>query len=119
MIDWWGVICNGFWISGLSTILAAFSYIHWWAHDQRMGLRTALSRREFRIPVIAGALLFGLGLLTTSQLWWERIGWGVVVLLLLWQAYSLLREFSRARQASHRRELAMSDSGKGGIHGTT
>ena len=100
MVDWWDVICDGLWISGLSTVLAAVSYVHWWAREQRMSLRQAIVRREFRFHLIAGTLLISLGLLATSQLWWERIGWGVVVFLLLWRGLSNRRERSAMRKLS-------------------
>ena len=100
MIDWWGVASNGLWIAGLSTILAVVSYVHWWAHDQGLTLRQALTRNEFRFPFLIGALLFAVGLLATSRLWWERIGWATVVLLLSWQVYALRRDHITTRGES-------------------
>ncbi len=81
MIDWWGVAGNGLWILGLSLLLATFSYRSW-------------ARSEAtRVPPPAeagasafynlGLVLFALGMLATSDAWWERAGWGAVLLLIL------------------------------------
>lgn len=92
MIDWWGLVRNGFWIVGLSILFASYSYIYWWAHNQHIRLREAMNRAEFRVPILGGAALFGIGLFATSRIWWEQIGWGLIIALLMVQTYLFIRQ---------------------------
>ena len=83
MINWWWVVSNTLWISGLALLLAAWSY-----RRCRVSRRGAPGRSEmvrlnlgdfFRL----GLLLFCVGLFATSGSWWEKILWGSLALVIL------------------------------------
>jgi hypothetical protein len=70
---------HALWLFGLSLVLTALSYRSWQAT-----LPGALPQRSGGgVWLNLGLLLFALGLLLLSGSIWERVGWGVVILLLL------------------------------------
>lgn len=75
------LVAHATWILGLALLLAAWSYRSWAAS---VGVPSpAGGTAPF---MLLGALLFALGMLASSGAQWERIGWGVVLLLLLVEA---------------------------------
>jgi hypothetical protein len=82
MIDLWGLFHNALWIAGLALVLAVLSLARYHARSREVGLGQVLARVPYRLSLVAGLLLFCLGLALASRTWWEWIGWGLLVLLL-------------------------------------
>ncbi len=91
MISWQSVIINSFWIFGLSTMLAAFSYHYWLAAQQNRQLRLQLSERGFLRSFWLGLILIGIGLIGTSQHIWEMVIWCVLTLIAFFIFIGLIR----------------------------
>ena len=83
MISWQSVIFNGFWVLGLSLMLAALSYHSWLAGQNNRQLRLQLSERGFLRPIWLGLFFIGIGLIGTSQQSWEMAIWVVLTLIAL------------------------------------
>lgn len=81
MIDWWGVFYNALWILGLALMLAAFSLATFRASQAGRRLGDELAAPAFQVPLLAGLLLFCLGLLLAGRSWWERLLWGALALI--------------------------------------
>ena len=83
MINWQSVIFNSFWIFGLATLLAAFSYSYWLAEQEGHRLRRKLGGISFQRALWLSLALIGIGLAGTSQLIWETVIWAVLAILAL------------------------------------
>lgn len=77
MIDWWGLAYNAVWILGLGMSLAALSMASYQARVDKVRLRRKLAEGAFQLPLMIGMMLFCLGLLLSSQPWWEKAVWGL------------------------------------------
>ncbi len=84
MIDWFGVAQAALWIVGLSTCLATVSIANWESGTTAVPLRRVLGPRPFRRALIAGLVLFALGMLLGAEAWGEKGLWGVVIALAVW-----------------------------------
>lgn len=94
MIDWFGVASAALWILGLAILLAAVSIAR--SFDGRLrATRQVLTEPGFRAAIIAGMILFALGMSLSAGSWWERIGWFVVVALTLWEGAAAWRTFKK------------------------
>lgn len=67
MINWFSIVANGLWISGLALILAGLSYYYWLAGQLGHSFRTELNNSAFQKVVMIGLLLVGTGLLLTAD----------------------------------------------------
>ena len=85
MIDWFSLAANSLWIVGLAVLLATLSYSDWKKSVENSSLRAVLGEFMPALSINVGLLLFCLGLLATSAMWWERAGWGVALLLVVGQ----------------------------------
>ena len=83
MINWQSVIFNSFWITGLSVLLAAFSYHTWAATEYGRSLRVQLAEPAFLRFFWLAACLIGVGLAGTSSQLWEMLIWGGMALVAL------------------------------------
>jgi hypothetical protein len=83
MINWQSVIFNSFWIVGLATLLAAFSYSYWLAEQEGRRLRTQLGGIGFQRTLWLSLVLIGIGLAGTSRNIWEIVIWGILILIAL------------------------------------
>lgn len=92
MIDFWGVWINSFWITGLTVLLATYSYCDWMASQQDCKLSTITQKFIPSLFLNLGLLLFCLGLLGTSNSWLERLGWLIMLILILLQIALSIRE---------------------------
>ncbi len=82
---------NALWIIGLATILAAFSYADWLAHERGRPSRRVLLSSTFWGPFSVGVVLVCLGLVLSSREWWERAVWAALALLFAWQGWTIKR----------------------------
>lgn len=89
MINWQSVIFNSLWISGLTLLLAGFSYRYWEASQNNFTMRVQLSRPDFLRLLWVSVFLISIGLASTSQHLWEMAIWvgfalfsfGIIVVL--------------------------------------
>jgi len=89
MIDWVGVATNSLWLLGLAICLAVLSYADWNARNVGGRLREVLAQPSFHLTLWSGLTFFCLGVVLSGGRWWERILWGVLVLMSaveVWQA---------------------------------
>jgi hypothetical protein len=91
VIDWFSVAVNSLWILGLAILLASFSYHYWLATEEKRPFRAQFSVSSFLIPVWLGFSFIGLGLVGTSQSWWETGIWTFFTLLSLYNLFTLVR----------------------------
>lgn len=92
MIDFSGVLINSAWITGLTVLLATYSYCDWIASQQDCKLSTITHQFVPSLFLNLGLLLFCLGLLGTSSSWLERGGWLIMLILILLQIALSIRE---------------------------
>jgi hypothetical protein len=81
VIDWFGVVTGALWIVGLATLLAVLSTAYWQSGATATPLRRVLGNPFVRRALIAGMVLFALGMLLGAEAWWEKGLWGVVIAL--------------------------------------
>lgn len=100
MVDWWGILANFLWVSGLATGLAAFSMAYYKAQSAPIPLRCALQEMGFQFPFCIGMVLFGLGLLFSGQSLGERIIGGLAAVVFVAQAARLWKHWCIDRSES-------------------
>ena len=88
MIDVPGVLANSLWILGLALLLAALSFAHCTAREERVRLRVVLRRTAVQRVTSVAWLLFCAGLAATSDALWEQVVWAL--LGLAWAAQAIL-----------------------------
>lgn len=94
MIDGLTVFYHFFWVLGLASFLAVFSFAHWQASQQKRPLRHILAGPSFRLMMGLSFILFTLGMMLTADQWWLKIGWIGLMLLALWDGFTAWRERS-------------------------
>ena len=62
-MSWVGVFFSALWMVGLAVLLFTLSMTHWLATMQQSSLRQSMSESPFRQILIAGLMLFGVGLI--------------------------------------------------------
>ena len=75
MIPWLSLATNALWIFGLAVELAVLSYAYWRGQVEGGGMRGAFGRRNVRLGLNGGGLLFCLGLAATAGEWFEIVLW--------------------------------------------
>ena len=91
MIDWAGLIFNALWVLGAAVILAALSLSHYEAQRRNERFRVQLAASAFQMWLSAGLALISLGLALIGPRWWERVLWGLLCALSVWQLWSTWR----------------------------
>ena len=89
MIDWFSVLSATLWISGLAFLLALFGFAR---AAREKSTREMLAQPHFRVAAMLGLALCALGMGLSVEMWFERIGWGVVTALALWEARGARRQ---------------------------
>lgn len=79
VIDWLSVVMNGFWILGTAVVLAVFSYQY--SQTDPPDLKGRLEGQSFLRPFWAGITCIAVGLVGTSNTWWEAVIWGILILI--------------------------------------
>jgi hypothetical protein len=87
LIDWRLVGFSALWITGLSVVLAAFSFADYAASQRRLRTRVVLGWPGHLIAINAGLLLFCLGLVGSARAWWEQILWAALAVTFGYQAW--------------------------------
>ena len=83
MINWWWVVSNTLWISGLALLLAAWSYRRCRVSRRGAPGRPGMVRLNLGDLFRLGLLLFCLGLFATRGSGWEKVLWGILTLVIL------------------------------------
>lgn len=84
MVEWWPVAASFLWILGLALLLATFSYRSCVA-SQRDIARKGSADDHATLLFRLGLLLFAVGLGATAENWIERLLWGVIALVALFE----------------------------------
>ena len=100
MINWWALLHNSFWVLGLATVLGTLGLADYEANRSQVRLRKKLGEPGFQLSLRSGVMLFCLGLLFSSQSWWEYVLWGLLAAAFAGQAVWLWRQARIARRAS-------------------
>ena len=85
VIDWWSLLHNSFWILGLALVLGTLGLGYHEANRSQVRLRRKLGGRGYRRSLSGGMMLFCLGLLFSSQAWWEYVLWGLMAAAFAWK----------------------------------
>jgi hypothetical protein len=91
LIDWRLVGFSALWLSGLSAILAAFSFGDYTASQRHLRTREVLSWPGYQVAFNGGLVLFCLGLMGRAQMWWQQGLWAVLALGFSYQTWSAWR----------------------------
>ncbi|MEA4907701.1 MAG: hypothetical protein GYA17_08550 [Chloroflexi bacterium] len=80
MIDWLSLFFNALWIVGLALLLAAGSYAVYDRHspgpdEQPAQPGTPVNHAVYRGMLMAGGILFCLGMASLSDVLWQRLAW--------------------------------------------
>lgn len=67
MINWFSIVANSFWITGLALLLAGVSYYYWLAGQMGHPFRYELNNPPFQKLAMFGLLLVGIGLALTAN----------------------------------------------------
>lgn len=89
MIDWVSLLFHTAWILGFAIILAAFSYHHWQARQQKLPWHHILRAPTFTTFAWIGLALIAFGLAGRSQTTSEAIIWVVFLLIALFNISKL------------------------------
>jgi len=80
MIDWFSTIFSVLWIIGLGLEVAGLSLANYLANQQQRRFRKVLGTSPCSFMIDLGLILFCLGW-TGLAVGWERIIWGILVLI--------------------------------------
>ena len=91
LIDWRLVGFSALWLSGLSVLLAAFSFADYLAAQQHVRTRAVLGWPGSHAAIYTGFLLFCLGLLGLAHPWWQQSLWALLAAAFAYLAWSAWR----------------------------
>ena len=97
MIDWFGVASSALWIFGLAILLAAVSIAYSLSAGGDASVRQILAQSSCRVATAGGLLFFALGMFSSVEVGWEKVGWAAVILLSLWKGIQAWQSWSAAR----------------------
>jgi hypothetical protein len=100
LIDWRLVGFSALWLSGLSVILAAFSFGDYIASQRHLRTRDVLSWPGYRAAFNAGLVLFCLGLVGASHAGWQQLLWAVLAVAFGYQTWAARRRRARSQGPS-------------------
>ena len=92
LIDWRLVGFSALWISGLSVLLAAFSFADYTASQRRLRTRDVLRWPSYQAALCAGLVLFCLGLVGSAHAWWAQVLWGALAVAFAYQGWAAWRK---------------------------
>jgi hypothetical protein len=78
LINWKMVGFASLWIIGLSVILAVLGFVDYHAKAGQTRFRDELRKPIYQAWINVGLSLFCLGLLGSSDAWWESVLWGLL-----------------------------------------
>ncbi len=81
MINWFELLTNSIWILALALALTTLGITRWESMMGKGSWRDLINRSPRALLINLAALLFCLGIGLAAQAWWERLLWGVLVIL--------------------------------------
>lgn len=81
MINWYNVIANGLWITGLALLLAVISHSRWEARQYNRPWKQVLSAARWQRRLDLAMAFFTAGLCATAATWYEQGIWGLLCLI--------------------------------------
>ena len=78
LIDWRAVGLAALWISGLAIMLSSLGFAEFRAKSDSTSLRGVLEQVNYQPALGGGLAMFCLGLLGSSESWWEGLAWGLL-----------------------------------------
>lgn len=93
MVEWSMLALNGLWVLGAAAILAAGGLSCYEAQRRGERLCVRLIAPGFRLPLTVGLLLISLSAALSGPRWWERVLWGLLCVVSVWQFWATWREW--------------------------
>ena len=87
MINWFQLLANSLWIFALALALTVVGYTQWEKSMWKGRFRDLVNRSPRAILISLVGALFCLGLALVDQAWWERLLWGILVVLFAAQTW--------------------------------
>jgi hypothetical protein len=97
MVEWNSLIFNGLWVLGAAVIVAAFSLSVYETRCRGGHLRVQLGSPGIRLSLMVGFVLVSLGIALIGPRWWERVLWGLLCALSVWQLWTDWQEWKAKR----------------------
>ncbi len=88
MINWFELLTNSLWIFALALALAVLSYARWESKMGKGRFSDFLNKPPGGFLINLAGLLFCLGLALTDVVWWERLQWGILVILFVKRSFT-------------------------------
>ncbi|MGA2819829.1 MAG: hypothetical protein ABSF61_04125 [Anaerolineales bacterium] len=98
LIDWRLVGISSLWILGLAVVLSALGFADYCAAVHHERWRDVLGRSSYQMALNGGLALFSLGMLGSTNAWWERLLWGLLAAAFLAYGLAGLRQRLRPRR---------------------
>jgi hypothetical protein len=95
LIDWRMVGFASLWILGLAVILSVFGFVDYHAKAGGRRFRDELRKSIYQAWINIGLVLFCLGLLGSSDAWWESVLWGLLAAAFLVFGIRSFREWRK------------------------
>jgi len=95
LIDWRMVGFASLWILGLAVVLSVFGFVDYHAKVGGVRFRDELRKAIYQAWINIGLALFCLGLLGSSDTWWEAVLWGVLVVAFIVFSISAFRAWRK------------------------
>jgi multisubunit Na+/H+ antiporter MnhB subunit len=92
MVEWTSLAFNGLWVVGAAIILATFSFSYYEAQRRGERPRAHLAAPGVQVWLFTGVVLISLGAVLLVPRWWERVLWGLLGMLSIWQLAVAWRE---------------------------
>lgn len=87
MINWWMLLTNAIWIFGAALALAGVSQGYYQSKNENKKLKIVLSKTVYAFLLNLAGVVFCLGMVLTTEVWWEIGLWGVMTGLFGWQIF--------------------------------
>jgi hypothetical protein len=97
LIDWKMVGFASLWIIGLAVILAALGFADYHAKASGGRFRDELRKSIYQAWINVGLSLFCLGLLGSSESWWESVLWGLLSVAFIAFSISSFRGWKKSQ----------------------
>lgn len=87
MINWWDLAANSVWILAMALGLAVVSAAYYKSKIENLKLKNVLDKPKYALMLNIAGAVFCVGMILTTNVWWEMVLWGVMTGLFGWQIY--------------------------------
>ena len=98
LIDWGMLGLASLWITGLAVILTALGFADYHAARAGRKFRQEIGRPAYQSAINFGLVLFCLGLIGSSRVWWETVLWAVLAVAFAAYTFRALRQMRRDKR---------------------